>query len=157
MKRTLRAFLIAPLWTPLVAVVATAVGGNRPQQMVSLTETEWLLIVGGGHLVIGYLAAWTVGLGLHALLRRWRVTRLWAHVAIWFCVGLMLRALLLGATWIPTGGLAMGARETADAAMTRPLFLLAGGLVAGLMGATLWLMLRPDLARTADNLPAHRI
>ncbi len=49
----------------------------------------------------------------------------------------------------------MGAQEMADAAMTRPLFLLAGGLVGALMGATLWLIQRPDREESGVHLPAQ--
>ena len=43
-------------------------------------------------------------MGLHLLLRRWRITKLWQHVAAWFAAGLVLRALLIFAAWITTGG-----------------------------------------------------
>ncbi|OYX82455.1 MAG: hypothetical protein B7Y75_06335, partial [Azorhizobium sp. 35-67-5] len=95
MKRTLLAFLIAPLWVPLVAGVDAALTGTRLQQMAKLTSLEWVGIVVLFHLVIGYLAAWTVGVGLHLLLRKWRITALWQHVAAWFAAGLMLRAVLI--------------------------------------------------------------
>lgn len=157
MKRTLLAFLIAPLWTPVIAGIDAALSDTRPQQVVKLAHTEWVAIVVVGHLVIGCLAAWTVGVGLHLLLRKWRVTALWQHVAAWFAAGLMLRALLIFAAWFTTGGVGMGLREVAEKAVTHPLFLLAGGVVGALMGATIWLIRRPDRAERVGLSPAKSI
>ncbi len=146
MNRTVRAFLIAPLWVPLIAGLEAAVSGTRPQEVVTFAPMEWIAIVVAGHLVIGCLAAWTLGVAIHLLLRAKRITGLAAHVGAWATAGLALRCLLLFAAWVPTGGIAMGLRELGEKAATHPLFLLAGGLAGGLMGATVWLIARPDRA-----------
>lgn len=139
MNRTLRAFLIAPLWAPALTGLQMLLFG-LPRSMGPLDPTEWLLLSLVLSLLLGCAGVWTLGVLIHRLLATRRITALWRHIAIWFAAGLAVRMLLLVATWAPTGGLAFGLSELQGAMQTRPLFLLSGGLAGALMGGTIWLI-----------------
>lgn len=136
MTRTTRAFLVAPFWAPALAGLQMALFG-LPRNLSGMSPTEWVLLTLLLSLLAGCLSAWTLGLVIHRLLVARRITALWRHLAIWFLAGLVLRMLLVVAAWVPGGGLDLGLEELYGAVFQRPLFLLSGGFIAALMGATI--------------------
>jgi hypothetical protein len=134
MNRTVTAFLVAPLWVP------AAVAPLAAQMFPRVAERQWIYIT----LIIATIFAYggTLVLGVPAFLalRARRYTAFWIAAALGFVVG--------GLTWFVffvlfalSLGIGIGWPNAVD--MSRGLLL--PGVLGSIVGATLWLIARPDL------------
>ncbi|MGU3496485.1 hypothetical protein ACLBXM_20800 [Xanthobacteraceae bacterium A53D] len=143
MSRTLTAFLIAPLWIPLLLAVGAAIDPPRtPGLVMSAGEAAWRAGVVGA--VGAYAVSWTIGVALHFMLKalEWRAPLV--HALVWFLTGMLLRACGLAGAWMVSFGAGFAFNQLTSALVGRPGFFIAGGLMFALVGLTLRFLLPKD-------------
>ena len=138
MSRTALAFLIAPLWVPAAAVPFAARAFPYPEQQhwIVITVIIAAIFVHGGVAALGVLA--------FRLLRASKHTAFWIGPVLGFAVGvvtwlvfIVLFGLSLGNSW------AFVSHDLVTNSAHLWAFLPTGALGA-VVGATLWLIARPD-------------
>ncbi len=126
------AFLVAPLWVPLVAMTYTAIDGPQPPNATGLQ-----LIA-----VLGAIGSWIIMAvaGVPAyLVMRWRNwTGLWIAIAAGFVTGIV--AWNLFAVYF-LGGWTYGVKALGR---SNHLIDLLPAAIGALVAATAWLIVRPD-------------
>ncbi|GGF75859.1 hypothetical protein GCM10007301_39780 [Azorhizobium oxalatiphilum] len=135
MTRTFLAFLVAPLWIPLLAAVSALLWPDTRNPLgLGGMELVWRVALVAA--VVGYGACWSFGLGLFFFLRAqgWRSVGITALA--WFVAGMVLRlaGFILG--WVQFLSMHGTLRELSNALATRPLFFVWGGVLAMLVGLT---------------------
>jgi hypothetical protein len=158
MNRTVLAFIVAPLWVPLiVGAYATELVFSLPNPGQSSPIIAVVAIISA---VIAYLITMGIGLPTFLWLRSRGIVRFWCAPAIGFLVGaivwLAFGVFALGhGSGIPPGtrsysiyGLAAVSpvHEGLSAGSTTVYQMVTMGLVGALVGATIWLIARPDRA-----------
>jgi hypothetical protein len=141
MKRSTTAFIVAPLWVPLLAVAYTLYLSLR-----HVGPVVW------AHAAVLSIFAYIVVFALVSAVFRWLWSRGWTAGRTAAVVGAALAVLTCMAA-VLSFNLASGAelRGPTLADFLRSEFLLfvlmAPGLVGALVGATIWLIARPDLSQ----------
>jgi hypothetical protein len=128
------AFLVAPLWVPLVAVTYTAADGPQPPNGAGLM----LIAVVGA--IASYVIMTVVGIPAYLVMRwrRWRA--LWIAMAAGFVTGVVmwnLFAVYFLGGWIYAIKALSASNHLID---------LLPASVGALVAATAWLIVRPDRA-----------
>ncbi len=141
MSRSTAAFLIAPLWVPLIVVpYALFVIFPHPAQHL------WVAVAGLLSTVFTYLGVGVIGLPVFRFLRSRNWTAIWIAGVAGFVIGaamwlvfLVFFILFLGEGF---GGVASAAQDWRNHAA----FLWLPGALGTLVGLTLWVIARPDRA-----------
>jgi hypothetical protein len=141
MSRTRLAFVIAPLWVPLVVPVITEAFLYRsPAGLMADLIPRVITSV-----IFGYGGTLVLGVPLFRFLRSRQITGFWAAPVFGFIVAMI--------TWgIPLGLLHLSAPKNAIGPSFMELATDAGflavifvpGVVGMMVGVTLWLIARPD-------------
>jgi hypothetical protein len=132
-NRTVLAFLVAPLWVTFAAAIIAVIAFPYAGQ------GQWILISIIIGTVVGYGPTWLLGGPVFLLLRRRNHTSLWLALVLGFVTG--------GAAWLGFGVLfALWLRSsplfTAD--LINFFWVLGTGTLGSIVGASLWLIARPD-------------
>ncbi len=138
------AFLIAPLWVPLSAVLsATGKAFDGSSQVISIETYEVATIAA----IVGYSGALLLGLPVFLLLRSRRMTAFYMAPLAGFLIAILAMELFGFALSIVLGA----TLERALLSVLEPPYSLYSltlsvkpGLVGALVGSTLWLICRPD-------------
>jgi hypothetical protein len=143
MSRSALAFLVAPLWVPLLVTpyFYLFVFPHAEQK-------HWVVIGAVLSIIFSYGGALLVGVPTFFVLRAYKMTTIWIAIAVGFLIG--------AATWLAflalfmislqegsARGLSAGMHE-ALADPKRLMFILWPGAIGSIVGATLWLIARPD-------------
>lgn len=138
MRRTVLAFLIAPLWVPAGAWPYAAYMFPYPGQQ------HWILMTTIVATVFAYGGTAALGIPAFLLLRARKYTSFWIAPVLGFAAGvatwqvfLVLFGLSLGHSW------SFVLRELVNGSARLDNYLPAGPLGSAI-GATLWLVARPD-------------
>ena len=138
MSRTVLAFLIAPLWVPAAAVPFAVRAFPYPEQR------HWIYITVFIAAIFAYGGVAALGMPAFRLLRARKHTAFWIAPILGFAVGvvawlvfIVLFGLSLGNSW------AFVSHDLASNSAHLSAFLPTGALGAA-VGATLWLIARPD-------------
>jgi hypothetical protein len=138
MKRTIFAFLLAPLWF-VPAALLLSVDFPWPVSLMAV----------GFHTVVGYIATLLFGLPGYLFLRRRSVLHLPIALVLGFVAGAVMRLVYLGFYTIimPECDWQDAFDNVAEAITTYPRIgtLLVPGIFGSLIGASLWAILRPTL------------
>jgi hypothetical protein len=139
MKRTLLAFLLAPLWAPAFALVS-ALRTLLPLRI----EVSVLGVVAAA--VLGYVGAIVLGLPAYLAFRRLRWTKVWPMIGVGFVIGDIM---WLGLFSMLVMALSVKPPEEVFVQRLKSLSTLAGmvlipGAIGALVGFTLWFIARPD-------------
>jgi hypothetical protein len=143
MSRSRIAFLVAPLWVPLVMIpVASLYLFSRPNQ------GPWVVISTVLGMVFGYGGTLAFGLPAFAILRSRQRTAFWIAPVLGFVIGAVTWQIFLAffALMMSDGHLSLvvhGIRQSFNDPV-QLLFAAAPGSLGALVGATLWLIARPD-------------
>jgi len=137
-SRTALAFLIAPLWVPAATVPFAARAFPYPEQQ------HWIVITVIIAAIFAYGGVAALGIPAFRLLRASKHTSFWIAPILGFAVGvatwlvfIVLFGLSLGNSW------SFVSHNIASNSADLWAFLLTGALGAA-VGATLWLIARPD-------------
>jgi len=138
LTRTQTAFIIAPLWVPLLvtpyfALYMVSEGGRL----------SWGIIAGGLSALLAYLGTYLLGRPLFNFLisRNW--TTLWLAVVSGCCIGIITRI-----TFMVCFAVFFGESVLSGVAMAFGPELAPAALLGALVGGTLWLIARPDFPRS---------
>jgi hypothetical protein len=141
MSRHRLAFVVAPLWVPvLVGLYCFFLIFTRPgqEELIVIAMTIGAILSYGGTLAFGRPA--------FAFMRTHRMTSIWMAMATGFAIGALTSFFFLVAIAAMLQGLAalLFSDEALHAALS--LFNVASGIMGTLVGITLWLIARPDRA-----------
>jgi putative effector of murein hydrolase len=139
MQRTTAAFLIAPLWVPATAGIYAFWMFPHPEQSFWRLATA---VIGG---LFGYAGTLGFGIPLFIVLRSTRLVSVWIAIAVGFMAGEITWIIFLTLFALSLGN----STSFAVSEFLRPdqwssLSMLAPGFLGALVGATLWLIARPD-------------
>jgi hypothetical protein len=139
MRRTIAAFLVAPLWVPATAGISAFWMFPQPEQSIWRLATA---VISG---LFGYAGTLGFGIPLFIVLRSRRLVSVWIAIAAGFIAGgiawvifLLLFALSLG------NSIGFAISEVLRPDQWSYLSMLAPAILGALVGATLWLIARPD-------------
>ncbi len=142
MNRTAIAFIIGPLWAPLVVTpIAHFEIFPYPAQL------HWVVIAGLISTIFAYLGVFLLGLPLFRWLRSRNLTALWMAAALGFVVGVLTWIAAVASFVLLLGGDLHGVELAARdwrMAFARLAGLVAPGLIGIVVGMTIWLIARPD-------------
>ncbi len=144
MNRTALAFLIAPLWVPAATAPYAVYMFPYPEQR------HWIFITTIIGAIFAYGGVLTLGAPAFLILRARRRTAFWIAPVVGFGVGV-----LTGFIFFVLFGLSLGNSLTfvwhdlaaKSASWSSPFFPI--GALGAVVGATLWLIARPDRERSA--------
>ncbi|OLP44635.1 hypothetical protein BJF95_09040 [Rhizobium oryziradicis] len=151
------AFAIAPLWIVLYAILFGIMAWTHTDPILSeMTAAELIGTAGAAGFTVAYILMVIAGLPCHLLLKAKRLERLHHYVISAFVCGVALRFISIAATWLWIAyqdNLQFGivGKELRDAVLHQPTRLLIFGLVGALVGATFWLIARPDLQQSTKD------
>jgi zinc transporter ZupT len=145
MKRTIAAFLVAPLWIPLTAYLLTEfVYGFEPNPWYQ----SYLVLA--FQTLVGYGATLLFGLPPYLLLRRRRLNHLLVALGLGFVAGVVMwLAYVVLYTIVTPACTWQDAWENVKysvSTLPEVTFILETGLFGSLVGLTLWAILRPNFA-----------
>lgn len=143
MRRTIIAFLVAPLWVPLV--FGLYAGFTSPPKFFGEPDKAmWIIRSIAAGFIAGYLATFVLGFPIHLLLRAVHA-RFWPYALAWLGTGILFWFLATLASGLAvTGEISFVMRELIETVWFRPHIPLAAGALGLLVGASLWRIARPD-------------
>jgi hypothetical protein len=143
MNRSFVAFLVAPLWVPLVMIPLASL-----YMFSSPNQGPWVAITIFLGVIFGYGGTLAFGLPAFAVLRSRQVTAFWIAPVLGFIIGavtwqifMVFFALMMSDGHLSTA--AHGIKQTLGDPV-KMLFAVGPGGLGALVGATLWLIARPD-------------
>jgi hypothetical protein len=140
MSRLAIAFLVAPLWVPLIVAPYSAF-----EIFPHPTQWRWVVIATIISAIFSYLGVFALGYPAFLALRSRNLTALWIAAALGFVVGALTMVAFLACFALALGE---GSQSVDLFLQGPPSLLLAGvippGLLGALVGTTLWLIARPD-------------
>src|SRR5262249_47792087 len=133
-------FLIAPLWVPAIAAGWTTfiLASEAPRSLISITAA----IAG----VLGYGGALVIGIPLYLVMRARERTAFWIALVAGFCARPGTRLVCVGALSLRFRGSWMLVVHDPVIDMPPAGAAVPCGVVGIIVGATLWLIARPDRA-----------
>ncbi len=141
MRRNVLAFLIAPLWVPVIDApyAASMVPDGGHDHWIIITVIIGAIFAYGGVLALGLPAS--------LFLRACHYTRFWIAPVLGFCLAAVtcLVFVYISSLWL--GAVLMA--DSHEIAASPPIWssaLWLTGTLGALVGATLWLIARPDRA-----------
>jgi hypothetical protein len=138
MSRQTLAFIVAPLWVPVLVALYAFYYSLFPD----FGRTVFVAIPVGVSAAISYGSTLILGRPAFAFLRAHKMTSVWMAVATGFAVGSMTPIAfltLIGAMPVLAFFLANGASQSGVS-----LLLVASAAMGALVGLTFWLIARPD-------------
>lgn len=146
MKRSILAFLVAPLWVPVWAgVFGQFAFKPEPGIFGPGQEPDWFLASLVAGLAIGYGATWFLGIPAHLTLGMRRWTAWSVYLSVGAGLGILTRLLGRLAYGLSRGDPAHAATY-AVAMFADPAVILAPMILGMLVALTVWAIARPDLS-----------
>lgn len=143
--RHLLAFLVAPLWVPLIVeLYAVGVPGPGPPQA---SLVVFMAVIAA---FFAYAGAIIIGIPAYLILRWRNWTALWMAAAVGFVAGIVMWA-VFGFVFVAIlGGWRKAAASVLDLSLNDQLFSLAFALIGTLVATTAWLIIRPHREGAAE-------
>jgi len=142
MRKIVLAFLIAPLWVPAAAIPFAVFVFPHPEQR------HWIYFTTIIAAIFAYGGVAALGLPAFLILRNRKHTSFWIAPALGFGVGIVTLVAFLALFALSLGSPRPFANVMPNSLAQWLTFLLTGALGAA-VGATLWLIARPDHAGRA--------
>ncbi|MCF1462574.1 hypothetical protein FS827_14775 [Agrobacterium vitis] len=149
-KRTWIALIVAPLWLPICVVGTIVLMASSDPILSTMSRTEAVTLSLAVSAPAAYLIMLIVGVPIGLALNARKLRRVTPYIVSGFCSGVMLRCIGIAIVWFSFAyrnklESSIVGRELSDAFLHEPMRLLAPGLIGLLVGATYWLIARPDL------------
>ncbi|SDP12882.1 hypothetical protein [Phyllobacterium sp. OV277] len=145
MRRTLSAFLVSPLWVPLLAAVYAAVFWKTPDFMEHFSQMELFSVAIAIGAMLGYGIILTFGAIAHRLLWSNRRTSILMYASVFSGIALLSWcALLIGGWAFGEYGIQFGIHVLVDTVLHRPYVPGTACVLGALVGSTFWAIARPD-------------
>jgi hypothetical protein len=143
MSRSAIAFLVAPLWVPLLVTPYCYLFVFPYAE-----QRHWVVIGAVVSAIFSYGGTLSIGIPTFSVLRAYKMTTIWMAIAVGFVIGAAswIAFLALFMIFLHAGsvrGLGAGIHE-ALADPKRLMLVLWLGAMGSVVGSTLWLIARPD-------------
>ena len=143
MKRLLTGLFLAPLWLPIAAAIYAALFWSPPNFIGDFDRESWIEMAALTGALLGFFAIFAVGLPVHIILRRRNYRSLGAYVTTWFALAITVWLVGFIASFA-RDGLIFSLSYLAETIVHRPYVPISFGIVWAVVGATFWVIVRPD-------------
>jgi hypothetical protein len=140
--RSQTAFVIAPLWVPLLVTPFTAV-----YVFPYAAQFMWVLIAGGLSALFAYFGTYALGRPLFTFLNSRNWTALWIAVISGGGIGIITWFAFLICFVLFLGEGLGGIQMVLHPNLSQLLFLGIPALLGALVAGTIWIIMRPELRR----------